>query len=53
MKLKYTDFDEAVAQYTAHTGEAPDAGEMFEMYHQYRNNWQQYGSFAEWLTYNK
>lgn len=53
MKKKYTTFEEATAQYTAHTGEIPEAGAMIDLYHRYRNVWQSFNGFLDWLIYNE
>ncbi len=53
MKKKYITLDEAIAQYTEYTGAIPEAGDMIDMYHCYRNEWQAFGSFLDWLMYHE
>ena len=52
MKKKYETLEEATALYTAHTGNIPEAWEMVDLYHRYRNEWQGYNGFLDWLIYN-
>ncbi len=53
MKKKYTTLEDATAQYTAHTGEIPEAWAMIDLYHRYRAEWKHYKDFLEWLIYNE
>lgn len=53
MKKKYETLEEATAQYTAHTGEIPEAGAMFDLYHRYRNEWKAFDGFLDWLIYHE
>lgn len=53
MKRKYETLEEATAQYTAHTGEIPEAGAMFDLYHRYRNEWKAFDGFLDWLIYHE
>ena len=53
MKKKSETLAEATALYTAHTGNIPEAWEMIDMYHRYRNVWKLYDGFIDWLIYNE
>jgi len=50
---KYTSMDEAIAQYTAHTGLIPEVTAMIALYHLYRNEWKAFDGFLDWLIYNE
>ncbi len=53
MKRKCITLEEATAQYAEYTGCIPEAGDMIDMYHCYRNEWKAYNGFIEWLMYHE
>ena len=53
MKKRLTTFDEAEAQYKAYTGKAPELSKMCELYHRYRNEWNGFDDFHDWMIYHQ
>ena len=50
MKIRWTTFEEAAVEYTALTGEIPEASLMFGLYHRYRNEWKHFNGFRDWMN---